>query len=309
VARGVAAIDWVRRWRRLVEARHEQGRRLDREHGRGDAWAAGRARRFSRYVAASGGDDPLLQRLLPIVGSDMTVLDVGAGPGRHALPLARVARRVVAVEPSAAMREQLEANAFGDGNGAFDDGNGAFGDGNGAFGDGNGRDAGGLTNLEVVPAAWPEAAERVEPADLVICAHVLYPIVEVEPFLRQLGARTRRLCFLQLRLGQREGPYLELFERVWGEPRAPAPTALDLFNVAHQLGFAASFEVVPFPAWRRFDTLDEAVENARQDILNPSGADGLIRAYVEPRLVEVDGRLALPNETPSAGLVYWRAEG
>jgi SAM-dependent methyltransferase len=302
MARRVAAIDWVRRWRRLVEARHEQGRRLDREHGRGDAWAAGRARRFSRYVAASGGDDPLLQRLLPIVGSDMTVLDVGAGPGRHALPLARVARRVVAVEPSAAMREQLEANAFGARNGAF-------GDGNGAFGDGNGRDAGRLANLEVVPAAWPEAAERVEPADLVICAHVLYPVVEVEPFLRQLGARTRRLCFLQLRLGQREGPYLELFERVWGEPRALAPTALDLLNVAHQLGFAANFEVVPFPAWRRFDSVDEAVENARQDILNPSGVDELIRAYVAPRLVEANGKLALPNETSRAGLVFWRVEG
>jgi SAM-dependent methyltransferase len=297
----VAAIDWVRRWRELVEARHDQGRRLDRDHRRGDAWAAGRARRFSQHVAASGADDPLLRRLLPLVESGLTVLDVGAGPGRHALPLARVARRVVAVEPSAAMREQLEANAFGARDGAPGARDGAPGPRDGA--------PGGLTNLEIVPAAWPEAAEQVEPADVVICAHVLYPVVEVEPFLRALDARTRRLCFLQLRLGQREGPYLQLFERVWGEPRALAPTALDLFNVAHQLGFEASFEVVPFPAWRRFDSLDEAVENARQDILNPSGADDLIRAYVEPRLVQVDGKLALPNETRSAGLVFWPAEG
>jgi len=286
MASALATIDWVARWRGLVEARHDQGRRLDRDHGRGDAWAAGRARRFSQYVAAAGADDPLLRRLLPLVEGGMTVLDVGAGPGRHAVPLARVARRVVAVEPSAAMREQLEANAFGARDGA----------------------GGAVTNLEIVPGAWPEAAERVEPADLVICAHVLYPVGEVEPFLRALDARARRLCFLQLRLGQREGPYLELFERVWGEPRALAPTALDLFNVAHQLGFAANFEVVPFPAWRRFDSLDEAVENARQDILNPSGVDDLIRAYVEPRLTKVDGRLALPNETRSAGLVYWRVE-
>src|SRR5919201_3035584 len=152
-----ASVDWVAEWRALVEARHEQGRRLDREHGRGDAWAAGRARRFSRHVEESGHDDPLLQRLLALVDGDTTVLDVGAGPGRHTLPLARVARRVVAVEPSAALREQLEAACA----------------------------RAGRTNVEIVPYAWPEAAERVEPVDVALCAHVLYPVAEVEPFLRQ----------------------------------------------------------------------------------------------------------------------------
>jgi hypothetical protein len=111
---------------------------------------------------------------------------------------------------------------------------------------------------------------------------------------------------VQLRIGQREGPYLELFERVWGEARHLAPTAVDLFVAAHELGFLANFDVVPFPAWRRFDSVDEAVENARQDVLNPEGRDELIRAYVEPRLERVDGKLALPNETRQAGVVWWQ---
>jgi FkbM family methyltransferase len=63
------------------------------------------------------------------------VLDVGPGPGRHTLPLARVTRRVTAVEPSAAMREQLTA--------AIE------------------RER--LRNVEVVPAEWPRAREWVEP--------------------------------------------------------------------------------------------------------------------------------------------------
>jgi SAM-dependent methyltransferase len=268
----------VEQWRRMVEARHEQGRRLDREHRRGDAWGAGRAARFRRNVAESGTADPLIERVARLVDGEATVLDVGAGTGRHALALARLARRVVAVEPSAAMREQLAANVA----------------------------EAGVTNLEVVAGEWPAAAERVEAADVVICAHVLYPVVEVEPFLRALDAKARRACFAQLRIGQREGPYLELFERVWGEPRHLAPTAVDLFDVAHELGFAANFEVVPFPAWRRFDSVDEAVENARQDILNPEGKDELIRAFVEPRLEPVEGKLALPNETRQAGVVWWR---
>ena len=268
----------VERWRQQVEARHDQGRRLDREHRRGDAWGAGRAARFRRIVSEAATADPLLERVSRLVDGETTVLDVGAGPGRHALPLARLARRVVAVEPSAAMREQLLENAA----------------------------EAGVTNLVVVEGEWPAAAERVEPADVVICAHVLYPVAEVEPFLRALDVKARRACFVQLRIGQREGPYLELFERVWGEPRHLAPTAVDLFAVAYELGFMANFEVVPFPAWRRFDSVDEAVENARQDVLNPEGKDELVRAYVEPRLERVDGKLALPNETRHAGVVWWQ---
>jgi 2-polyprenyl-3-methyl-5-hydroxy-6-metoxy-1,4-benzoquinol methylase len=280
---GEPAIDWVARWRALVEERHEQGRRLDQEHRRSDAWA-GRARRFARHVAEGGTDDPLLRRLLGLATAETTVLDVGAGPGRHALPLARAARRVTVVEPSAAMRELLTA----------------------------GIEREGLRNVEVVAAEWPPARERVEEADLVVCAHVLYPVVEVEPFLRALDGAARRGCYLVMRLGQREGPYLGLFEQIWGEPRALAPTALDLFNVAHQLGLAASFEVVPFQSWRSFDGIEDAVAQVRADVLNPPdpAAEALIRAFLAERLVERDGKLALPADAPRAGLVFWeRSEG
>ena len=279
---GEPAIDWVARWRALVEERHEQGRRLDQQHRRPDAWA-GRAQRFARHVAEGGTDDPLLRRLLALATPQTTVLDVGAGPGRHALPLARVARRVTVVEPSAAMRELLTA----------------------------GIEREGLRNVEIVPAEWPPARERVEPADLVVCAHVLYPVVEVEPFLRALDGAARRGCYLVMRLGQREGPYLGLFEQIWGEPRALAPTALDLFNVAHQLGLSAGFEVVPFPSWRSFDGIEEAVAQVHADVLNPPdpAAEALIRAFLAERLVERDGKLALLADAPRAGLVFWeRAE-
>jgi SAM-dependent methyltransferase len=275
---GEGAIDWVARWRALVEERHEQGRRLDRQHRRSDAWA-GRAQRFARHVVEGGTDDPLLRRLLALATPATTVLDIGAGPGRHTLPLARVAGRVTAVEPSAAMRELLEA----------------------------GIEREGLGNVVVVPVEWPAARERVEPADLVVCSHVIYPIVDVEPFLRALDGAARRGCYLVMRLGQREGPYLELFEQIWGEPRAPAPTALDLFNVAHQLGLAASFEVVPFPSWHSFNSLEDAVGQVHADLLNPPdpAAEPLIRAFLAERLVERAGKLALPADTPRAGLVFW----
>lgn len=245
---------------------------------------AGRAGRFARYVAESGDGDPLFARLVARLeqwgGRDVAVLDVGAGPGRHSLPLARLAGRVVAVEPSEAMREQLRANAAG------------------------------VENLEIVADGWPSAWEthQVERADLVVCSHVAYPVVEVEPFLRALDRAARRACYLALRTDQREAPFLDLFKRIWGEPRALAPTALDLLNVAHQLGLPANLELVPFPVWRGYASLDDAVDQVRQDVLNPptAEAESIIREHLRGRLVEADGQLALPDlEPPKAGIVWW----
>lgn len=274
-----APIDWVARWRALVAARHDQGRRLDRQHNRADVWA-GRAQRFARYVAETAHADPLLARLLDRVDAHTSVLDVGAGPGRHTVPLARVASRVTAVEPSEAMRRQLEASV---------------------------EDAG-LTSVQIVAAEWPDLP--IEPADVVVCSHVLYPVAEVEPFLRALDAATRRACYVALRIGQREEALLPLFEQVWGEPRALAPTALDALNVCHQIGIPANFEVVPFAPWRDYGSIDEAVEQLKSELLNPEDptAEAKIRAFAETTLRDRDGRLALDVDTPRAAVVWWEKD-
>jgi SAM-dependent methyltransferase len=66
-----------------------------------------------RHGALLSGD--LAQRL--IAGADLPadaqVLDVGAGTGRVAIPLASFGRRIVAIDPSAAMLQQLRGKAAG----------------------------------------------------------------------------------------------------------------------------------------------------------------------------------------------------
>src|SRR5436305_2593495 len=48
-------------------------------------------------------DEPALQALRQLARPDDTVLDIGAGGGRYALPLALATREVVAIEPSEGM--------------------------------------------------------------------------------------------------------------------------------------------------------------------------------------------------------------
>ena len=54
-------------------------------------------------------DDPVLNALYAALPSNATVLDVGGGAGRYALPLATRARHVTVVEPSADSVEMLKS--------------------------------------------------------------------------------------------------------------------------------------------------------------------------------------------------------
>jgi SAM-dependent methyltransferase len=273
----IGSIDYVSRWRRLVEARHEQGRRLDRFHDRPDQWADGRAARFRRMVAAAASADPLLEFLRPLLRRDLTVLDVGAGTGRHVIPLAPLVSRITAVEPSPAMRAELEAAV---------------------------RDAR-ATNVEIVASSWPAA--EVEPADLVICSHVAYVVADIESFFRRLDAVNRGRCVVVLRYLQREMAILDLFQQIWNEPRCPEPTFLDLFGVACQLGIWANVVNIPFSVTQSFDSVDEAVQMVKRDLLNPDGpdVDRVIRDFLAERLVRQDGRWQLVTPPAVAGVLWW----
>lgn len=64
-------------------------------------------RGYSRHRAADARIVRELVRLLGLAGGG-AVVDIGAGTGNYSAALARLGYRVVAVEPSAAMREQAE---------------------------------------------------------------------------------------------------------------------------------------------------------------------------------------------------------
>lgn len=270
-------IDYVARWAATVAARHDQGRRLDPEWGRPDAWGGERARTFARFVTTRRSrPDPVLDRIRPHVDRATTVLEIGPGAGRHTIPLARLVRRVVAVEPSNSMREELASRLAAEA----------------------------VDNVEVVAAAFPDV--DLAPADVAVCAHVIYPVVAIEPFLLRLDALAGR-SFVALRLGHREAPIADLFQALWGEPRCPGPTCVDLLNVTLQLGLLASFELVPAPTPWSFDSLDDAVRRVKADLLNPPGpeAEQLIRSRLAERLVRIEDKLTFASEPTFTGIVSW----
>jgi 2-polyprenyl-3-methyl-5-hydroxy-6-metoxy-1,4-benzoquinol methylase len=136
----------LERWHELLEERRRQMEQAYARLGRDttDFWMR-RAAGFRRAFGVADERDPLVQRVLTLLPPDGSVLDVGAGYGRLALPLARHACEVIAIEPQAVMATYLTEDAA----------------------------QAGIANVQLVQEGWMEVRHRIPPADVVLCAGVL----------------------------------------------------------------------------------------------------------------------------------------
>jgi methyltransferase family protein len=263
IANRVAGIDWVERWRRLV---------LDREnassHGHSDPhyWDH-RAPAFARSTSSRA--DEFLAVVEPFVSPRKTLIDVGAGAGRHVVPLAQKLEWVTAVEPSEGMRSHLPA----------------------------------LPNLTVIASAWEDA--EVAPADLVICSHVLYGVADVVPFVYKLERSARERVFIMLREGPVPHPANVLRDRMSAAPLPPIPRFSDLFMLLLQIGVVADVTFVRYPVVNRYRSLDEAVTDCRP-LFGDGWEEPRARQLLEEMLVRDGDELVYDSGITVSGIAHWQ---
>ncbi|MGN6810965.1 MAG: class I SAM-dependent methyltransferase [Thermomicrobiales bacterium] len=274
--------DALARWRRLVRRREAVIAEIRARTGdTGDYWTA-RAATFGRLMRA-GGPNPALDFILPAIDSATTVLDVGAGSGRFAIPLARVARQVTAVEPSAALLGFLRGDAAAAGIGP--------------------------DRLRTVAATWEDAATPA--ADVVLCANVLTPIAEIAPFLRKLIAHARRRCYIVLRAMPMDAPLADLWQQIHGVPYPRETSHADAYAVFDALGIAANVTILPSPSplWT-FVSPADAARFARDRLwLGPEGqdqrADTLLADWLAATLARDGDCWRIPAPPPRTAVLWW----
>src|SRR5581483_998346 len=214
----LGGTDWVAHWRGLVERRQADAEvRNAAQPGYWDRRAPG----FKRSLETR--PDPFLEFLEPWLGPHKTLIDAGAGYGRHAVPFASRLEWVTAVEPSDGMRALLRAT----------------------------------DNMTVIASSWEDA--EPQRADLVICCHVLYGVAEAVPFIQKLEASARERVFVVLRDCQPPRAE-EAVIAALGGPRPRVPEFADLFLLLRQLGIRPEVHFMRYPSEVRYEDLDEVLE-------------------------------------------------
>ena len=264
-----------RRWRDMIEAEHAQSQRVRGSAAPTDHWRP----LASRFVAdPHRTDDPLVARLKELVRPEDTVIDVGSGPGRLALPLALYCSHVTAVEPSPSMASLLTEQA---------------------------RDHG-IRNVTLVEATWEDAA--VEAGDVVLCAHVIYTARDPATFVKKLGAHARRYVAVVLFRAPPQSQLYSLWPPVHGEERLPLPALPELEELLQELGIGAWSEALPPQPNMGFESEEQAMEQLAERLyVEPNTPKwSLLQRALRDQLEEIDGELRMAGTRAlESVLVLW----
>ena len=136
-----------------------------------------------------------------------SVLDVGCGGGAAAFAVAPPADEVIGTDRQADMLELFSATA----------------------------ERRGVT-ASVHAGSWPEIADQVPVADVVVCHNVLYNIADVPPFVAALHAHARRRVVIEITPKHPQDRRRMLWRHFWNLERPHEPTAATAVEVIAETG-------------------------------------------------------------------------
>lgn len=207
-----------------------------------------------------------------------TALDVGAGFGALAVPLALRMDRVTALEPSPAMSDALERTAA--------------------------RRR--LSNLALVRAEWGTVG--VERHDVVFCAHVGPLLRSGAPFLSEVSAYARVGVVLVRDMpgGGDKFFFRELYPLLLGRPYETRCDSEDTVAALAALGISAAVTTATYRSDQPFDDLEEACEFWMEYL---GTTDPTVRRFLAswlPARLRRDGHRWIAPYEKQAAVLQWR---
>jgi SAM-dependent methyltransferase len=272
-------IDWNEVWK----ARQE---RYDAARITGDTshdWD--RKKNADRYAAQSGGEfEKRIRMTLNGLSLSRTtrVLDIGAGPGTLAIPLAAKVREVTAVEPGSGMIAALKDRAALEG----------------------------ITSITCIQKRWEDVdpgRDLAGPYDLVIASLSLTMHNIREAVQKMDAVSCGEVClywFVDLPFWERM--YADLVMPLHARPYYPGPKADCLWNVLYQAGIYADVRMLPMDKEYRFPSRGEMTAFFKKRFgVTTREQEEVLDEYLS-RLMRTDGEDVVISGESTFAKIWWR---
>jgi SAM-dependent methyltransferase len=256
-----------------VSGNREQAERL-REAPEGKDFYAPVAAAFK--ADPNRTDEPALEALRELARPGDTWLDIGAGGGRYALPIALRTKEVIAVEPSDGMLNVLrEGMAEND-----------------------------IHNVRIVQSRWP--ADDAPESDVCLISHIGYDIEDIGPFLDAMERSARRLCVAVL-LARSPAAIAEPFwPAIHGEERVPLPALPEFLSLQLARGRLCELRLFERGPLAHHSREQVGVALRQQLFIEPGGEkDRRLQELVAAQTIETGGRFAISAASAPLGVVTW----
>ncbi len=279
-----STTDWLAHWESLVRQRDAGEHITALVADTDDEWRT-RAADYARHAPLRNEGRRVAQAVLASacqVVAHATVLDIGAGTGIWSVPLANWAARVTALEPSPAMRAQLEKAVAAAGVG---------------------------DRVTIDPRAWPGI--EIPKHDVALCAHVLYGIADFRGWIEAMTASARELCVLLLRAPAADD-FLNEARRLIEKTQAARPDAFLAANALWQMDLRPHIlmESIAAPYSGTYPDPAAALVGLKQilHLQAESRYDQCLTELLERRLDRTPEGLRLPPRPPTA-ILMWQPPG
>jgi ubiquinone/menaquinone biosynthesis C-methylase UbiE len=274
-----STIDWNEAWKALEQRKRAE----DTLANCTDRWNdPERCRKFNQTVQEENWKQAWERIHAMHLTPSSRVLDIGAGPGSLAIPLAGIVRHVTAVEPSSGMLGCLHEN----------------------------MKVRGISNITTIQKRWEEidpATDLDPPYDVVVASYSL-GFMDLRPALAKMDTVSSQYVYIFWfadMTSPRLQNYVDIWEDLFGTPPLPRHTPNIIFNLITQMGIYANVRIYRTDHVSRFSSIEEAISDQSYELhLTEERQVSVLRKYLEKALQREDGQYVLKRRSHQAK-IWW----
>jgi SAM-dependent methyltransferase len=263
-------INWNELWKMMRSGRRREG-------GSGSSWDE-RARKFNESSLRNRERTEKQManlELKPVY----TVLDVGCGTGRLAIPIAKQVKAVTAIDQSEGMLACLQEN----------------------------MEREGITNITPINKRWEdvEPGVDIEQHDVVLACHSL-GMPDIQEAIEKMDAATKRYVYIISSAGRWMDGDMEAIlgrrGRSWGMGMMDY---IFFCNLLHEMKIYANVNIQDTEYEQHYESLDEAVDRWKEMRDVPEEKEDALREHLSKILLKDGGTLRYSRKSKNA-TIWWQ---